>query len=388
MDFIERLAVGIDGVRCKLPPHEVIEARQKSVLIKPTEDVQVLVHAVQLPWRLDLREQFRALLRDDVQRAARLHFEQIFEPRIHPVTNASVAPRTRDLEWSPLIEIEQVELGAPALWLLHRNHYVPTLEEIEGCWLLPASDCLVCVSLIATDQTTGYRESSLWMMRSAEQGAALLSQSVMDDPKHDASFPTHCLSRVRAARRWFEDEGRGSLAIASPMPPPSDGETELAEADCVVTAPPRFLRLPAGTLPMSPTLAIFSRVSLGGTRAPRLLNVWRLEQRVRGEVRAFLTELARQTAFRWEQEGARDVAVDIEVVETATGPEVHAHVRFQVDTPHQEVQIWFADRDGTPFRIGIDGHGSYPTADLWQEVRDVRRSFRRLHKKRRWWPFG
>ena len=385
MELVERLEAGTEGVRCHLPPHDVVEQRANSALLRLKGEDAVLLRAIRLPWRLDLRPEHRTALQADVQWAARQHFEDMFEPRIHPVTNTPVEPRTRDQSWTPLIELEEKQLGAPVLWILHRLQYVPTLEHVQGTWLLPLANGLLSLSVMAIDQTTGYREAMLMLQNDHQKG---LGQAFMDAPEHDALFPTHCLSRVRSARRWFEDEGRGCLRVDSAGPPRDAGELELTEADCAVTPPPRFVRLPPGTLPMSPSLAMFTRVSLGDGYTPRMLNVWRHTHRIQGDARSALTKLARQTAAEWEREGARDVQVSVRAATGANGPEAHAHVRFHVDAPRQEVQIWFADSDGSVFRIGVDGHGSYSEDTLWQEAHSVRASFRRLPKKRRWWPFG
>jgi hypothetical protein len=390
---LERLGSGEVGARCKLFEARTLENLARSATVVEEGELAVICQTLQLPWRLELAEGTRAARHADIQRAARELFERSFKPVQHPITGEAALPRTRDASWSPVVEIEEVQLGGPVLWVLLRSHYAPTNEVVEGSWLIPVADGLVSITLLARDQLTGYRESALWAMRDQQGGSgpsAHPGQAFFDDPAHDAVFPTHSLSRVRAARAWLEDPARGALQVTLPAGPPSEGEQALSEADCAVRVPPRYARLPAGTLKMAPSLVTFTRVLLGVRATPLMLTVWKLEgQSLSTKSGRALRELATQTVERWEQEGVKNIRIDTNEVAGELGPEVHLHVRFEVDEPVQEVQIWFVDSRGAVFRIGCNASAAWDTTELWQDAAFVRASFRRLSTPHRpWWRFG
>jgi len=391
--FLERLGSGEVGVRCRLFEARVLENLARSATVVEEGELAVTCQALHLPWRLELADGTRAARHADIQRAARELFEQSFKPLPHPITGQPSLPRTHDATWSPVVEIEELQLGGPALWVLLRTHYAPTNEVIEGRWLIPVVDGLVSITVLARAQTTGYRESALWLTRET-QGVTdpreHPGQAFFDDPAHDAAYPTHPLSRVRAARAWLEDPARGALQVTLPAKPPPEGEHTLSEADCAVHVPPRYARVPAGTLPMAPGLVTFTRVALGGRTAPLMLNIWKLEgERLGRDAAPALRALATRTVEGWAREGAKNMRVDTNEVGGKSGTEVHLHVRFEVDAPVQEVQIWFVDDRGAVYRIGCSASATWNTTELWQDVAVVRASFRRLSAPHRpWWRFG
>jgi hypothetical protein len=66
---------------------------------------------------------------------------------------------------------------------------------------------------------------------------AFLAQAEMDDVRHDASFPEHALSRVRASLRWLQAD----LRVREPAPPRARGEVALPRLGCALEPPPRFI---------------------------------------------------------------------------------------------------------------------------------------------------
>jgi hypothetical protein len=375
MAFSRDLASGELGACCRLPDGATLEEGERHLLLR-AEALGVGIHAMRSPWRLDLQEHHHGALAVDVRRHAHAIFEM--EYAADP-GDWLPGPRTRDESWSPVVELERLVVGAPALWILFRRRYQPGSEVIEGQLLLPVAEGLITISLLASDQLTGYRESALSVLR-PELLENHPGQPYFDDPAHDGKFPKHSLARVRAARVWLLDPERGGATITRPAPPEPAGEVLLEEASSAVVPPPRFLRLPAGALQMSPSLAVFSRVALGRA-VPRMMNVWRFDGIRLGRFRraAQLRGIARDSAEDWKKEGATNVEVDLEMRLGPRGHEARSHIRFQSNrTPQHEAQVWFADGDGTVFRIGSSAPPQVPAAELWSELEAVSASWRRL----------
>lgn len=334
------------------------------------------------------------MLAEDVEHHVRDLFAASFEAVKHPLTGETVKPRTADPSWSPVVELERVTLPEPALWLLFRTRYAPTSESIEGQLLIPVEDGLVCVAVVASESTTGYRESALMLLHDREfpaDAGTIPGQRYFDARKHDHGFPMHSLSRIRAARAWLLASDGGGLAVTAPAVEVTPGEVLLPEAECAVVPPPRFVRLPAGTLPMSRTLAMFSRVVLG-LETPRMVSVWLVPDKQASGIDT-LAEL-RQIAFAankaWSDEGAEDVRTDAESITEPWGEGIRAHVRFKVQGEEtQESQCWFADTDGQVFRISSSAPVSFEPTQLWAQVSQIRASWRRLPQSRGapWWKF-
>jgi len=121
-----------------------------------------------------------------------------------------------------------------------------------------------------------------------------------------------------------------------------------------------------------------------------MLNIWKVEgERLGRDGAPELRALATRTVEGWAREGAKNMRVDTNEVGGKSGTEVHLHVRFEVDAPVQEVQIWFVDHRGAIYRIGCSASAAWNTTELWQDVAFVRASFRRLPTPHRpWWRFG
>lgn len=384
MGLVDDLAAGVRGVVCRLPAGNVLGEDPNSVAMRAPEEFGVGIHVVHAPWRMDLASTTRNDFEVELQRALRFLFEQQHEKATRDSEGEAVPARTRDPAWSPLIELEIVELGAPAVWFCFRREYAPGREKLTGRFVLPVADGTVVMSFLADEGMTGYRESVLWLKRDEELNRGPTEhpgQAYFDDPAHDALFPIHSLARIRAARRWFESKEGGALRITRGAPV-AGGEVVLEEADCAVCPPPRYVRLPAGTLPMAKSLATFSCVTLADG-LPAMINVWKLGRRLRRRrYEAELTELALAYTKGWASEGARNIDVQHSI--ERSGPdnaraEVHLAIRFEVgESSVTEAQIWFVCADGEVYRIGSSAPPPTPPEELVAHVRLVRQSFRRL----------
>jgi hypothetical protein len=80
---------------------------------------------------LDLAIEHAQSLERDVHRHTRLLFDLMFTPSTTGLKLPSEArPRTADPEWTPVIEIERVDVdGGPTLHVLHRMQYQRSKES-------------------------------------------------------------------------------------------------------------------------------------------------------------------------------------------------------------------------------------------------------------------
>lgn len=201
--------------------------------------------------RLDLTAQREQQLRRAAHDFAKGMFEQT--SRHH---DPAAPLRSTDPDWSPLIDLERIEVkGAPALRLIHRMIYQPGRETIMGHLLVPLRTGLVEARVLTVDTFTGTRESVLMAAhvkdmsqeeraqfdRALEDGSVrFLDQSQIDAREADAQFPQHCLSRARVALRWLEEAS--GLEIDEPWSQP-DGprEIELTDLGSTFVPPPGFV---------------------------------------------------------------------------------------------------------------------------------------------------
>jgi len=116
------------------------------------------------------------------------------------------------------------------------------------------------------DRQTGVRESVLSIIETTRDPGRFseanpfggMRQSNYDDPRHDAQFPQHCLSRVRAALGALRETWK--LEVRARSPEVTAGEHELSDLACAIVPPPRFVREPSMGPKMSPK-GVFRRVS-------------------------------------------------------------------------------------------------------------------------------
>ncbi|NMO21980.1 hypothetical protein HPC49_46560 [Pyxidicoccus fallax] len=367
-------------------------------------------HLAFTPFRLGLRPEDDAVLRDDFERQVRFLFQRQYDmlPSVMGGT-PRLPPRTSDPSWSPLIALERIQVGgAPCLRVLYRLAYEHGLEIVEGLLLIPLASGLFQFKVSHGERFTGYRETALLsdFMRKEpgvppDELMKRHGQRAYDSPEWDARFPEHSLSRVRAALTWLTTPEQSGLAVLAPMPPPPRGEVELPGVGCAITPPPRYTPVPSEDVGLSSSIAMFVRLLASDNRT---LDVWRSPDTLPpGPGRAeALVNLARRNAQEWVQEGATDITMDTHVLPELDGrPHVANHLRFLArGRPVTNATRWLADADGAVFRVAVGGPPYLPIEELAQEADAVIRSWRRLPDasprasappapaaKKPWWRF-
>jgi len=269
MSVVTRLASGADGIELKIP--STFEPREDrdgmAVLVDPANEVV---------WHLFLANDVVLDLSDtsaaSLERDVRTHTEYLREVMESSAADfdGKLSPR------HPLVSYEHVTVdGKPALSILHRMSLKPGNELVMGHLLVPIRDGLFEARWITKDALTGLRESILFAEELAKHpGAdefvlAELSKSIdYDNPRYDAQFPKHALSRSRAAARWITTDA-GIRVTAPPRAiPPRD--VELAPQGCSLTLPPRYVAgEPQGNI------AKFSRATLAVNDGIETLDILR-----------------------------------------------------------------------------------------------------------------
>lgn len=418
MEILHQLAGGDLGARALFPASlERLEEVAHAALLRDPER-RVAWEIAFVPFRLDLRDATEAVLRDDLEGEARAAFEATWAALAPEAGLAARSPaRTSDPAWSPAISIDRplVE-GEPVLRVIHRMSYEPGHELVVGRVLAPTTSGVLSIAASNLSRTTGYRESARLTAALASRDGAdpeavmrELGQAGLDDATYDLLFPEHPLSLVRAALAWLLDAEGGGLTITSPLPSKAEhanAEIELAGPRCVITPPPRYLPLPAGALPLSPTRALLTRVGLAVT-TPRSLDVWRVEgaSLLGTDREQQLVRLARENAAAWAGEGATDVTSKVSKLPSKDGrAHVKSRVRFTTHAgPMQSAARWMADTDGAVFRIAASGGTWIPEQSLLLDAEQALSSLHRLDApapapeptprdavkpKRTWWPFS
>jgi hypothetical protein len=280
MELVEALRSGALGVAVELPPEREVTASGGAEYAF-TGAGQVAWQYLFRPVALDLAAASEAALAADVEVTARAifrHTEAVFAAREPPHPLRARGPdgvpcsRLDDASWSPVIERATVAIGgAPALRVIHRVTYGPGREIVMGHLTVPVAAGVLELRLIAIDHTTGLRESVLMLagdlLLKAVAPAGERSvppQSHFDDPAHDARFPSHCLSRVRAALAWSQAPGR--LRVTVPATAAWREVVDVAALGGTISLPPRFVLVGADDHG-----AAFTRVNFALTDG-----VWRL----------------------------------------------------------------------------------------------------------------
>jgi hypothetical protein len=369
MGLREDLSAGANGVRWQTPhAFEWLQNDRRVAVARDAErQITWLVRASR--FRLDVDPANDALLRADLEEDARHLFEIA-----HAQRGAQMPPRTADPTWSPIIEHER---GALGLRVVRRITYQPGNETIAGHLSIPVIGGYVEIAAIARASMTGMREAILVdRAMAASDELPRLKQSEIDDPKHDSTFADHPLSLVRAALRWLEAQG---VTVLAPAPAASEQAVVVNAARCVVRPPPRYLLLAPDVLPMSPTLASFTRITFADAE-PRLLDVWRLPQTITArDPGAALVALARENADGWRREGATDVLANVSLATREPRIEAVSFIRFKVNgAPKTNASRWRVDPDGTVFRVGVSVEPHVPDASAREQADVVMASLRRL----------
>jgi hypothetical protein len=296
MSHIEALRTGRRGVRLEVPADWEVT--------QDDDDAATLVDAkAGVQWHLFYFEDVAFDLSDagwpSLQRDVRQHADYLFEVmrRHEHAQRDPDAPLPPKPPRHPLVSCERVKIdGGDALRVIHRMVMRPGLEIVMGHLLVPAADGLFEARWIARAELTGMRESILLMKamdveatgteqqhdvpggvavrvhqvpetgRTDDEIESLMKSIDYDAPEHDADFPQHPLSVVRACARALEaDYGLRMLRPAKPVP---TGEEILASMSIAFTPPPRFVRTSE-----SGKSAMYRRYSLAGNDGTQILGV-------------------------------------------------------------------------------------------------------------------
>ena len=294
--------------------------------------------------------------------------------------------------------------GVRALHVLRRVAYEPALEAVVGNLLIPVGSGLIDITAFHHTQQTGYREQQLLtlaMQQSPSEGAQKLARRLglkhYDDPAHDEKFPSHPLTCVRRALKWLLSLPQAELAVTQrPEPlPASSSEIELAGAACAIKAPPRYVQVPAGVLPVPAGVALLSRVVLEAADDPQMLDVRQIAGvSLAAEDRSGqLLKLIQRQVGEWQAQGAQQIEMSHEPFQldappspgvTASGERIGLAVQVKMvinGAPTQTVARWIADADGRVFRIGMATPPYVPVAEAAADVDLAVRAFRRLPAK-------
>jgi hypothetical protein len=243
VDLFERLRSGEFGVELSFPEGSVpVDFTERGFRIAgPRREVPWWVHFGR-GLTLDLSDAGWPTLERDVRRHTRHLFETSFRRREMTPARLKLGPRTRDAQWSPIVELERAPIdGGTSLYVLHRVFYEPGRETLMGHVLVPCGYGLLETSWVTTTSTTGYRESrymAQWGRAYLEPVITFPPQSIFDAPDLDAHFPDHPLSMARDARRWLASEVKLSNREAARGS--SQGPIDLPLAGYRLLPPPRF----------------------------------------------------------------------------------------------------------------------------------------------------
>lgn len=400
MGFIDDLKKGLPGVRFALPGSIQVHEEQDRRAVFVDNDRKVGWHVLHAPWRLDLRGEHHDVLRRDIERQSRFTFEEQYQQLAALIAQNEEAlkqrlpVRTLDPKWTPVVSVDHFMIGdAPAVQIIRRVAYEPMIEVVVGSLLIPLATGMVEITTFHRTQETGRRESMLLQLAMQRYPgedlpalAARLGQTFFDDPSHDRDFATHPLSLVRSALRWLREAGPEVLAVTAPMAAISDAPVEMPAAGCSVLAPPRYLPLPRGTVPVPRTMSVMTRVMLEASESPRMLDVFRLtDVEIPGsasndERQQLLQELARRNGDEWSKQGATDIELTV-AARPPQGDRVEAGtvIRMKINgLPTLAVSRWLAEKDGHVFRLAV-GSPTYVSVDeLEKELDFVAASFKRI----------
>lgn len=372
------------GVRFPVPAHLAVEQETSDFALLLDRERELVWTLHRSEYRLDLQPAHEALLRRDIERHARALFERCFEEAERPAWWLPVKPRTSDPAWSPVVEVERVQIGgADALWVVHRMFYEPGNETVMGHLLIPLAQGLFEFRMFKHAEMSGLRES---MLTGGQVGAAEdnleralarrdIDQASFDDPVHDVQFPEHPLSTVRAAQRWLLEDAQVEVAPAGQA---EAGEVVAPHAGFAVTPPPRYMPLAADDMPRMR----FSRVSLATTDGVQLLTVARLPP---ARSQAVLTgdellEMGEELAHD-DIPYAMNPHVTAELLPDVAGrPQVRVHCTYDEagNAPQHTAFRWFVDEGGAAVMVAVAAARYVPAEELFAQAEEVVGSFRLL----------
>lgn len=396
------LQSGAVGVRCSLAQTgEVVRDKDTEACVQDATHA-VLWTCDRNAWRTDLGPETLQLLRFDLQRHAKGLFDALFEPG-----ESASKPKTADGEWSPLVEAQTQILGGRVLRLIHRTRFAPDAEVVEGRLVIPTLAGTVSISAVASADESGLREKTVMAKVRAAKGSVhppgRSLQTITDEAEWDDEFPEHPLTRVRAALDWLASPKGGGLEVVSPESATWIEAVTLDEAASTISARPRFLRVPKGALSLPEGMGVLSRVVFAADERPRTVEVWRVPGvEVTKDFGVELERIAGERTSGWAEQ---DAATDIEVKTmsanaTSQRAELIQYVRYRVASQLlHTMRCWFTDTDGAVFMIGASGPRYAPANDLWEDMAQTTRSWKRIAdvpapapsartaQKSEWWRF-
>lgn len=390
----EQVESGTCGIRWCVPPGvELAEDGARRALWRDRDGVLHVVSRSPWPFALGAAGgELDPTLRADLEASSRAAFVATWQEAADAGRSTVGRPRTDDAAWSPLVEATPVALaGGDAVAVVRRVTYTPGDELIAGELIVPVADGHVVVAILARSTFTGTRESVTMLTGGHLEADVIPAQAVFDRRELDAQFPQHPLSIVRRALDALT--AAGAIEVTRPAPR-SPREVILTEAGCAITPPPRFVRLPRGLLPLSPTLCMMARLGVDGWR--RMFEVWRLPAEDTAGDATELAKLADRIIAAWEHEGATDIRASTRTLPELDGrPQVEQQVRYRsAEGAELSCFRWLLDGDGTIFRIGASGDGDVAPDTLRAELAAAVPTWRRLDApgparppppRRPWW---
>lgn len=385
MSLLADLSSGSRGVRFTVPPELAPVAPDDRPDVLYTPDRSLCWQFFFNRLTLDARPQHLDLLLRDAHRCARdvfINYSSTLE-QDRPL-------RTDDPTWSPLVEITPTELrGAPALTAVHRMSYQPGNELVMGHLLVPVRAGLFEIRLLARADMTGIRESMLTAPVLSAASAAgedpiaaakRLNQAYFDDPAHDARFPDHPLSRIRAKLAWLLEHS--DLEVTDPDDPPDDGELAFDDLGYAFVPPPRYRQVDLGNSYLQ-----FARFSFTPTDGVHELSVVRYRHTIPTRSAEAVEDLARRIADECANKGHTNYTVD-----TALDDPDRARVLLSYDdgNPRHTAHHICRCPDGTVLFVFIDAPRSTPAEELDADLTAMLATLRPLAptpEKRPWWRF-
>ncbi len=274
-------------------------------------------------------------------------FEDVFST-LPPEVQAD-GSRAADGSWSPLVDLEWLQIGAVAgLRVVHRMAYARGIELVMGHLLIPVETGLLEIRCLGRAETTGGRECVLMM----KEGGEFLTQAQYDDPCHDAAFAEHVLSRTR--------HGLQAVLSRPPLVHRAAGPTaeRAALAGHTIRPPPGFVpgpRMRRVSFCVTAGVEPFLLSSLGSSGAADL------ESTARRRARAL-----------HEEHGVRELEVDLRRCEVG----VAAIVRGQGHFPVRNVMLWSIAPGGAVVELAITSDRVSSDEQLIGELEAAARTLR------------
>ena len=419
MSFLADLRIGTYGIQFIPPFSWRLEVDRDRFASFRDEAHRVDWHLEFYPLIVDLSIECEEMLEEDLRRDTTAVFESFFRSRESPECASTVAacaestaspgvtvdrvpihslPRTTsDPTWSPVVSVERVWIGgAPALLVIHRLTYAVRDELIIGRIIIPLEQGTVYVSALQQAETTGMRETALSIVgeRSPQDGdseVSLISQAMIDDPALDEQFPDHPLSVIRRALQWVLTTPL-KMTVRTPLVSQSQKSMILPRSGCSINPPPRFRFCPAMATTMNQSLTPFVRATVPQAGS-YTFDVWRVPSvSVKGRQLVQQLRLIAEDSLRsWGP--ARDPTLEVECLEFSMRvglPGLSTYLCFPLDGRlNHGVANWFADHDGTVFRICAAAAVSRSRDELTRMVNDSTATWERLPESRAprsvWW---